>query len=182
MNAETNITSRMGGKLRGAREEVRPDKVRQKQFEPYRPRGMQEVPPSLRKKLEDEGYHLHWVRITIDGEVDTQNLADVAHKGYEPVDVADVPENILRALQISDVAGFKGLIVSKDSALFKVPQERYEEIREWYRDIAETQLRSVNETIRQNASVHGIEVKLYDESESKVSIGEKARQVMTQED
>jgi hypothetical protein len=182
MNAETQIASRNSGKLRGAPSEVRPEKVREKQYEPYRPRGLQDVPAALQSKLENEGWHVHWVRIMLEGEVDTENLADIAHKGYEPVDVKEVPENILRTLQISDVAGFKGLIVSKDTALFKISTERYQEIRQYYRDIADSQLRGVNETIRQNASMHGITVELYDESKSQVAVGKDSRKVQVQED
>lgn len=183
MDAEKNlVANRTGNKLRGAREEVRTDTVHTKQFEPYRPRGIQDVPPSLRKKLEAEGYHVHWVRVMLDGKTDTENLAEVAHKGYEPVDVNDIPENVLKTMQVSDVAGFKGLIVSKDSALFKVPQERYDEIREYYRGIADSQLRGVNENIRQNAAIHGLDIKLFDESESKVAVGKNARKVMAQDD
>lgn len=182
MDAETQIASRTSGKLRGARSEVRPESVRERQYEPYRPRGIQEVPPALLAKMQNEGWHVHWVRVTIDGEVDTENLADVQYKGYEPVDVSDIPENILKSMKISDVAGFKGLVVSKDSALFKIPVERFEEIREYYRNIADSQLRSVNENIRQNASVFGLEVKLYDESETQVATGKNARRVISQED
>jgi len=183
MDAENNITiNRTDGKLRGARSEVRTDSVRTKQFEPYRPRGSQDIPPQLRKKLEDEGYHVHWIRVLIDGQTDSSNLADVVYKGYEPVDVRDVPENILKTVQISDVAGYKGLIVSKDSALFKIPQERYDEIREFYRKEADGQLRGVNETVRQNAKVHGLDIKLFDESESHVAVGKDSRKVVTQND
>ncbi len=179
----TEITSRAGNeRLRGARAEVRTEKARPRQFEPYRPRGIQDIPPALLNKMTAEGYHLHWVRVTIDGEMDSENLAEVAHKGYEPVQIQDVPENILKTLKISDVAGFKGLIVSKDSALFKIPESRFQEIRKYYQDIADMQLRGVNDQIRQNASVHGLEVKLYDESRSKVSRGENSRQVMAQDD
>jgi hypothetical protein len=182
MDAETNIASRTSGKLRGAHSEVRPEKVRERQYEPYRPRGLQDVPPSLKNKMEGEGWHVHWVRVLLEGETDTENLADVAHKGYEPVDVSEVPANILRTLQITDVAGLKGLIVSKDTALFKIPADRYEEIREYYREIADSQLRSVNENIKQNASMHGLTVELHDESKSIVSTGKNARRVMAQED
>lgn len=182
MNAETNIANRTGNKLRGAISEVRPERVHQKQYEPYRPRGAQDIPTAVKEKLQDDGFHAHWVRITIDGVVDSENLANVYHKGYEPVDVSDIPENVLKTVQITDVAGFKGLIVSKDSALFKIPQERYEEIRKHYRDIADSQLQGANDNIRQNASVHGLEVKLYDESESKVAVGKNSRRVIVQED
>lgn len=182
MDAETNIANRTGNKLRGARAEVRTDKVRSKQYEPYRPRGGQDIPPAMAEMYEKQGWHLHWCRVLLDGEVDTENLAEIAYKGYEPVDVADIPENIVRTLQLSDVAGFKGLIVSKDTALFMIPQERYEEIREYSRREADDQLRSVNEQIRHNAAVHGLDIKLHDESESRVSVGKNARQVMVQED
>jgi hypothetical protein len=183
IDAETNIASRNGvNKLRGARDEVHPDKVRQKQYEPFRPRGAQEVPPALAQRFANEGYHLHWVRVIIEGDIDTENLADAYHKGYEPVDVADIPDNVLKTLKVSDVAGFKGLIVSKDTGLFKIPQSRYDEIRNYYRGIAESQIQGVHAQIRESAKMHGLDVKLYDESKSTFATGENSKKVAIQQD
>jgi hypothetical protein len=177
-----NIATRTSNRLRGARSEVRPGELRDSKYEPFRPRGVQEVPAALRKKLELDGYHLRWGRITIQGEVDSENLAELAHKGFEPVYAHEVPENILNLIKVSDVAGFKGLIVSKDSALFKLPKERRDEIRAYFSEIADSQLRGVHQQIRQNAAIHGLDVKLMDESKSEVAYGEKARQVVAQDD
>lgn len=182
-NAKTEVIDRNNNdRLRGARSEVRTEKVREKQFEPFKPRGSQDIPAALEARMNDAGYTLYWGRILLEGETDSANLADLAYKGYEPVDVSDVPENVKRTLQFDDIAGFRGLIVSKDTALFKIPTERYDEIRNHFRGIADSQIRSVNDAIRDNAKTHGLDVKLYDESESKVAYGKSSRKVVAQDD
>jgi hypothetical protein len=186
-NSGENIAA---NRLRGAKEEVRPGDLSQgdtssgrvRQFEPYVPRGAQTVPQGLQNHFSKMGYQLHWVRMTIEGKIDSENLSEVDYKGYEPVDVSEIPENLKRGLQIDDVAGIKGLIVSKDTALFKIPVERYQEIRNYSLRRAQEQLSGVNENIKAAAREHGLEVKLYDESKSVIATGEKARQVKLQDD
>lgn len=182
-DADTHIASRSGNdRLRGAKSEVRTEKVRSPQFEPFRPRGAQDIPPALMKKFTDEGYHLHWIRISIQGDDDSENIADAYHKGYSPVDVNDIPENLKRTMKITNVAGFEGLVVSKDTGLFKIPLERYKEIRNFYQRMADDQIQGANDLIRESAKQHGLEVKLQDESFTKVALGENARKATVQQD
>ncbi len=181
-NANNTAERNSNERLRGARSEVRTDKVREKQFEPFRPRGAQEIPAALEKLYADKGYHLHWVRMIVDEKPDTANLADVRHKGYTPLDMTEIPENIKRTLNIGDIAGFSNMITSKDTALWQIPLERYREIRRYYENVADSQIKGVHDQIRESAKMHGLEVKLHDESKSIVSYGKDARKAMVQED
>jgi hypothetical protein len=181
---ETNVVERnSNGRLRTGRAEVHAsDAVRTAKYEPYKPRGLTDIDPAIVDMLAKEGFTTRLVRVFIEGSVDTENLLEWTHRGATPVLLSEIPENIAQHLRTSDVGGFKGLIVFKDLALFKIPFERAEQIRKYYEDIAEEQVRGVNDTIRDVAKAHGLQVKLFDESKSEVAVGKNARQVTMQQD
>ena len=94
------------------------------------------------------GFHLCWVSTT--------NSTDPIHKrmqlGYQPVRITEVPG--FDQYKVADGGQFDGCIACNEMLLFKIPQERYQDIMTIYHhDIPLEQERSIFEKVSANNEV-----------------------------
>ncbi len=96
----------------------------------------------------EPGYTFHWVRVSIRGEADHQNTSMKLREGWEPVKAADHPEVVVPG---GENDRFKDNIVMGGLMLCKMPTEMVEQRNASFRQIAESQIRSVdNQLMREN--------------------------------
>lgn len=112
-------------------------------------RPKQWMPPQLLPDPNpEEGYAFRWIRISSLGKDDTTNISGKLHEGWEPVRASDHPE--IRLFGSSN-GKFPDSIEVGGLLLCKTPLEFTEQRNSYYRQQAEAQMNSVDNTyMREN--------------------------------
>ena len=74
-------------------------------------------------RLKDQSYKLRWVRKSVQGRDDPDNIIARRQEGYEPVKPEELENNPYEGL---DAIGKSGVIQRKDTILMKIPEEDVE--------------------------------------------------------
>ena len=122
-------------------------------------------PEVLPNPTPEDGYVYRWVRISTNGQSDATNVSSKIREGWEPVKAADHPEIFTDA--VAD-ARFKDNIIVGGLMLCKAPEELVQERSEYYQQLTESQMRSVdNNLMRENDP----RMPLFHERKTKVTFG-----------
>ena len=112
-----------------------------------------------------DGWVPRWVRISTNGQSDATNVSSKIREGWEPVKAADHPEIFTDA--VAD-ARFKDNVIVGGLMLCKAPAELVQERSEYYQQLTESQMRSVdNNLMRENDP----RMPLFHERKTKVTFG-----------
>jgi hypothetical protein len=122
-------------------------------------------PETLPTPYPEDGYTFHWVRISTRGEADPMNVSSKLREGWEPVKASDHPEIYVTG---SENERFKDNIVIGGLMLCKTPVEIVEDRNAYYREQAESQMRSVDNNFMRESDPR---MPLFAERRSKVSFG-----------
>ena len=108
------------------------------------------MPPQLLPDPNPEpGYAFRWVRIASLGKDDATNISGKLREGWEPVRASDHPE--IRMFGSSGNARFPDSVEVGGLLLCKTPVEFTEQRNSYYRNQAEAQMQSVDNTyMREN--------------------------------
>jgi hypothetical protein len=97
----------------------------------------------------EEGYAFRWIRIASLGKDDATNISGKLREGWEPVRASDHPE--IRMFGSSNNARFPDSVEVGGLLLCKTPVEFTEQRNSYYRNQAEAQMQSVDNTyMREN--------------------------------
>jgi hypothetical protein len=130
-----------------------------------RPAAKWAPPALLPDPTPEEGYVFRWVRVSAMGQDDSMNVSSKLREGWEPVKAADHPE--VHIMGATD-GRFKDCIIVGGLMLCKVPKEIVDQRDAYYRDMAKSQMVSVdNNFMRQNDA----RMPLFNERRSEVSFG-----------
>jgi hypothetical protein len=122
-------------------------------------------PEVLPNPTPEDGYVYRWVRISTNGQSDATNVSSKIREGWEPVKAADHPEIFTDA--VAD-ARFKDNVIVGGLMLCKAPEELVQERSEYYQQLTESQMRSVdNNLMRENDP----RMPLFHERKTKVTFG-----------
>ena len=124
------------------------------------------LPPQLLPDPTPEpGYAFRWIRTATLGKDDPTNLSSKLREGWEPVKASDHPEIRL----FGTVNGqFPDSVVVGGLMLCKTPVEFTEQRDEYYRQQAETQMNSVDNTYMRESDPR---MPLFKERSTKVTFG-----------
>jgi hypothetical protein len=113
-------------------------------------RPKQWMPPQLLPDPNPEdGYAFRWIRIASLGKDDATNISGKLREGWEPVKASDHPE--IRLFGSDSNAKFPDSVQVGGLLLCKTPVELTEQRNEYYRNQAEAQMQSVDNTyMREN--------------------------------
>jgi len=113
-------------------------------------RPKQWMPPQLLPDPNPEpGYAFRWIRIASLGKDDATNISGKLREGWEPVRASDHPE--IRMFGSSGNARFPDSVEVGGLLLCKTPVEFTEQRNSYYRNQAEAQMQSVDNTyMREN--------------------------------
>jgi hypothetical protein len=113
-------------------------------------RPKQWMPPQLLPDPNPEaGYAFRWIRIASLGKDDATNISGKLREGWEPVKASDHPE--IRMFGSDSNAKFPDSVQVGGLLLCKTPVELTEQRNEYYRNQAEAQMQSVDNTyMREN--------------------------------
>ena len=122
-------------------------------------------PTVLPDPIPQDGYKFHWVRVSTMGQPDSTNVSSTLREGWEPVRAEDHPEIFSDA--VTDVR-FKDNVIVGGLMLCKAPIELVEQRTEYYDNMAQSQMRSVdNNLMRENDP----RMPLFNDRKSKVTFG-----------
>ena len=124
-------------------------------------------PELLPNPTPEPGYTYHWVRVSTRGVSDPTNVSSKLREGWEPVMAAAHPE---LKLMTSDDARFKDNVVVGGLMLCKAPVELVEERNEHYKQVADSQMRSVDNNFMQQSDPR---MPLFSERKSNVTFGKR---------
>ena len=128
-----------------------------------RPKKRWTPPQLLPDPTPEPGYVYRWVRTSTLNNADPMNISSKLREGWEPVKVSQHPE-----LQVAASANtrFPDCIEIGGLLLCKIPQELAEQRDEYYRNQAQTQMHSVDNTLMRESDPR---MPLFADKKSKVS-------------
>ena len=122
-------------------------------------------PETLPSPNPRDGWAHRWVRISMAGQADSNNLSASLRSGYEPCKAEDYPELMLHA---STEERFKGNIEVGGLLLCRIPVEILKQREAYYANLNKAQMDSVDNTfLRENAP----RMPLFTDKKSKVTFG-----------
>ena len=122
-------------------------------------------PTVLPDPIPQDGYKFHWVRVSTMGQPDSTNISSKLREGWEPVRAEDHPEIFSDA--VSD-ARFKDNVIVGGLMLCKAPIELVAERTEYYENLTESQMRSVDQGLMRENDPR---MPLFNDRKSKVTFG-----------
>jgi hypothetical protein len=122
-------------------------------------------PETLPTPYPEDGYTFHWVRISTRGEADPMNVSAKLREGWEPVKASDHPEIYVTG---SDNERFKDNVVIGGLMLCKTPVEVVADRNDYFRQQAESQMRSVDNNFMRESDPR---MPLFSDRKTKVSFG-----------
>ena len=122
-------------------------------------------PTVLPDPIPQDGYKFHWVRVSTMGQPDSTNVSSKLREGWEPVRAEDHPEIFSDA--VSD-ARFKDNVIVGGLMLCKAPIELVAERTEYYENLTESQMRSVDQGLMRENDPR---MPLFNDRKTKVTFG-----------
>ena len=122
-------------------------------------------PTVLPDPIPQDGYKFHWVRVSTMGQPDSTNISSKLREGWEPVRAEDHPEIFSDA--VAD-ARFKDNVIVGGLMLCKAPIELVAERTEYYENLTESQMRSVDQGLMRENDPR---MPLFNDRKSKVTFG-----------
>ena len=122
-------------------------------------------PTVLPDPIPQEGYKFHWVRVSTMGQPDSTNVSSKLREGWEPVRAEDHPEIFSDA--VAD-ARFKDNVIVGGLMLWKAPIELVEERTEYYENLTESQMRSVDQSLMRENDPR---MPIFNDRKTKVTFG-----------
>lgn len=136
----------------------------------YTPPALLEVPEEVKERFLNKGYILRWIRYSVKGEEDFQNVSQRHMEGYEFVKIEEVPE-MRHRIRLADKGTFTNLVTNGDVALAKIPAELAQARQEYYENQARLREQSINRALYKNNSK---EVPIYNDSKTDTRKGKNA--------
>lgn len=124
-------------------------------------------PELLPNPTPEPGYTYHWVRVSTRGVSDPTNVSSKLREGWTPVRADAHPE---LQLLTSEDARFKDNVVVGGLMLCKAPVEMVEERNEHYKQVADSQIRSVDNNFMRESDPR---MPLFSERKSNVTFGKR---------
>jgi hypothetical protein len=122
-------------------------------------------PTVLPDPIPQDGYKFHWVRVSTMGQPDSTNISSKLREGWEPVRAEDHPEIFSDA--VAD-ARFKDNVFVGGLMLCKAPIELVAERTEYYENLTESQMRSVDQGLMRENDPR---MPLFNDRKTKVTFG-----------
>ena len=122
-------------------------------------------PEVLPNPTPEEGYAYHWVRVSTRGQADPTNVSSKLREGWEPVKAVDHPEIELVSIENER---FKDNIVMGGLMLCKAPKELVKERTEYYEEVTESQMQSVDNNLMRESDPR---MPLFNNRKSEVTFG-----------
>ena len=161
---------------RGPIRKTRIQEVKEEKYETYIPSSSFVIPQEVIEKFEDEGMHLRWIRVLLDGQDDYKNVAKRRREGYEPVSINEIPEHVRDLFETKSfgpsASKFSNIAMVGDLALFKVSEGKARARTRYYEQTA------LNNELAQRRQLGGESrlnklLPIHDESKTEIRTGNR---------
>ena len=122
-------------------------------------------PEVLPTPTPQEGFVFHWVRVSTRGQADPTNVSSKLREGWEPVKAVDHPEIELVSIENRR---FKDNVIMGGLMLCKAPVELVQERTEYYQEVTDSQMRSVDNNLMRESDPR---MPLFNNRKSEVTFG-----------
>ena len=122
-------------------------------------------PEVLPTPTPQEGFAFHWVRVSTRGQADPTNVSSKLREGWEPVKAVDHPEIELVSIENER---FKDNVIMGGLMLCKAPVELVQERTEYYQEVTDSQMRSVDNNLMRESDPR---MPLFNNRKSEVTFG-----------
>jgi len=109
-----------------------------------------DIPPTAIERFKNEGMSLRWIRMTIKGNDDIQNMSKRQAEGWEIVQSEEVPE-MLHSSVVREEGRYSGAVCRGDLALAKMPTDLAESRQEFYEQKSREAVGAVNAQLMRNS-------------------------------
>ena len=124
-----------------------------------------DIPPTVQERFKSEGMSLRWIRMTIKGNDDIQNMSKRQAEGWEIVQSEEVPE-MTHSSVVREEGRYSGAVCRGDLALAKMPAGKVRAKRKFYED-------------KSNDMMDAVNAQLMRSSDSRMPISNTSRSVTT---
>jgi len=101
------------------------------------------IPPSVKARFDGEGMALRWIRVSLKGKDDYQNVGKRMSEGWQFVTVEEVPEMVNSSV-VREEGRYTGAICRGDLALAKMTKARAKSRQEFYENKSREMVDAVN--------------------------------------
>lgn len=108
------------------------------------------IPDTVRNRFNSEGMSLRWLRITLKGNEDIQNMGKRIAEGWELVTEQEVPEMVQSSV-VREEGRYSGAVCRGDLALAKMPTELAESRQEFYENRSREAVEAVNSQLMRSS-------------------------------
>jgi len=112
-----------------------------------------------------DGYTFHWVRVATMGQADPTNVSSKLREGWTPCKAADHPEIMLVSIENER---FAENVVMGGLMLCKAPVELVEERNDYYGQLANSQMTSVDNNLMRESDPR---MPIFNDRKTKVTFG-----------
>ena len=132
-------------------------------------RAKEYVPPTaLPHPTPQQGWRFRWIRTSMQGQPDNQNVSMKFREGWEPVPRSDVSKLGLSHLMPDRNSQFKDALEVGGLLLCKIPEEVVEQRTKYYAKMAKQQMDTVNDNYMSDNHEN---MRKFNQSSSKVTFG-----------
>lgn len=107
------------------------------------------IPEEVKDRFLAEGMVLRWIRITVKGKDDIQNVSKRFQDGWQFVDPKDVPEMAHSSI-VKDEGRYSGTVCRGDLALAKMPKARADARQAFYENRSREMMDAVNAQLQKH--------------------------------
>jgi len=108
-----------------------------------------EIPQEVEARFNNEGLSLRWLRISVKGQDDINNVGTKQQQGWVFVTPDEVPELAITSF-VKEDGRYTGTVCRGDLALAKIPSNRVTARRKFYENKANTMMDAVNAQLMKN--------------------------------
>jgi len=109
----------------------------------YREPSLLDIPEAVNHRFADQGLKLRWIRMTIRGQEDYNNIGKKMSEGWEFVSIDEVPE-MQHSSIVKDDGRYTGTVCRGDLALAKMPIKKAESRQRYFEDQSREMVDAVN--------------------------------------
>ena len=107
------------------------------------------IPPEVEARCDSDGMSLRWLRISVKGQDDINNVGTKQQQGWVFVTPDEVPELAITSF-VKEDGRYTGTVCRGDLALAKIPSNRVTARRKFYENKANTMMDAVNAQLMKN--------------------------------
>lgn len=146
----------------------------------YKPASDLSVPDEMVAWFKNKGFHLRWIRATVLGQDDTQNLMSRSREGYSWVTKSELPEEFRDYFQTTQVKTNNQVICVGDLILGKIELFKAKARQEYFEKASEDQVTQAKNTAKKgDDSTKAYDprmdrlVPLEDDSKTEIELGKR---------